>query len=158
MASASVVTRTDPVGIMLKNGYRALIGFERDPDASVWEKSVGTPPYQGPDLIDITTQWNDTWRTKYPGALLDTGELTVTCAYDPVFKTNVLQMININQAITITYPDGSTESFWGVLRSFESGDLVENQFPEGTLTIAPTNYDPDNDVEAGPVIASVSGT
>jgi len=158
MASASVVTRLDPVGIMLKNGYRALIGLSRDPDISIWEKSVGTPAYEGPDLIDITTQWNDLWRTKSPGSLLDTGEFTVTCAYDPACKTQILEILNYNQAITITYPDGSTESFWGVVRSFESGDLVENEFPEGTLTIAPTNYDPDNDVEAGPVIASVSGT
>lgn len=154
----STTVRQTPAGIMLNDGFSTKIAFQSDPDVSFWEKTVQPPGIDGGDAIEITTMHNTTWRTMVPRALKTLTEITGTAAYDPNVVNNVNSLINVNNDITVHFPDGSTLDFYGYLKSVEFGENTEGEQPELTYTIVPTNYDNVNRVEAGPVLTSVAGT
>ncbi len=58
-------------------------------------------------------------------------------------------MINVNQVITVTFPDGDTLQFWGWLQTFTPGEMVEGEQPTAEVTITPGNID-DAQAEVGP--------
>ncbi len=149
-----------PGGIQLRDGYQTLITFENLLTAKFFEKTVGVPGGDGGDQIDTTTMLNTTWRTMVPRALKTLTEFPVTAAYDPdAFDTAQLQiLINSNQTITIHFPDLSTLAFYGFLKAFEVAEHTEGEQPEMTLTIVPTNTDPSDFSEQGPVVVEVAGT
>ena len=158
MAAPATTARSTPWGIALSDGYSTKIAFAADPDISFWEKTVGPPSLDGGDAIETTTMHNAAYRTLSSRALITLGESSVTVAYDPDLYDEVLGIINVNTAITVHFPDGSPLDFWGFLRTFEPGENAEGEQPEATITIQPTNYDPNNTVEAGPVLTEVAGT
>jgi hypothetical protein len=158
MADPATTPRSDPVGIALKDGYQTLIAFAADPDVSFWEITVQPPGIEGGDPIDQTTMHNIDYRTMCPASLKTLTPVNVTASYDPDVLNQIESLINLNGSITIHFPDGSTTDFFGFLQTFEPGDNTENERPEATLTIVPSNWDPVNNVEAGPVTTSVPGT
>ncbi len=158
MAAPQTTARAAPAGARLPDGYQTLYAFERAPTLSVWEKSVKPPGIDGGDAIDITTMHNLDFRTMAARALKTLTQSTFKGAYDPNAINQLMELINASGSITVHYPDGSTLSFFGFLKSVEFDDLVEGTMPEGTFTVVPTNYDPVNHVEAAPVLTSVSGT
>lgn len=158
MAAPTPSTRVAPTGIYLKNGYRSLITFSADTDISIWEKGVQPPGVDGGDAIDTTTQHNNDWRTMTPRALMKGSDSKITFAYDPAAYTQLLNLVNVEQTITERFPDSSTLCYYGFVKDFEFNPLQEGEFPEGSCTIVPTHFDPTNNVEAGPVLTSVTGT
>lgn len=158
MAAPSATARVTPTGIKLKDGYQSLVTFANDSNISLWEKSVTPPSANGGDSIDQTTMHNTTYRTKAPSALLDLGDSSFTAAYDPDAYNQIIAIINEETTITVTFKDGSTLAFYGYLQAFEPAELTEGSQPEATVTIVCTNWDPTNNVEAGPVLTSVPGT
>lgn len=158
MAAPSATTRDDPVGIKLENGYRSLITFAADPDVSLWEMEVGHAGLDGGDPIDTSTMHNDTWRTKSPRALIDSSPFTCRFAFDPAVKSQLVSLVNVRTTVTVRFRDGSTEAQYGYLQTTEFDPMVEGEMPTGTATICPTNWDPTNFAEEGPVLTSVSGS
>lgn len=158
MAAPTPGTRIAPGGIKLKDGFSTVITFSGDTDVSIWEKSVKPPGIDGGDAIEQTTMHNTNWRTMAPRQLKTLTEFSVTGAYDPAVYTQILNLINVENTITVRFPDGSTLAFYGFLKTLEFADLVEGTQPEVTATVVPTNFDPVNHVEAAPVLASVAGT
>lgn len=158
MAAPTATTRQTPAGVMLKNGYKALITFTLKPNVALWEKSVKPSGFDGGELIDITTMHNTRTRTGYPRALYKSTDVTGKAAYDPEVKNQIKGMVNIPQTITVRYRDGSTDAFYGVLRMAEFEELQEGTHPEMTYTVSPTNWDDTNQVEAEPVMVSVIGS
>lgn len=158
MAAPTVTSRVDPPGIPLDDGYRTTIAFARDPNINFWEKTVQPPGIDGGDAIDTTTMHNDTWRTMRARALKTLTTASCKVAYDPAVFSEISELINQEGAITIHLPDLSTISFFGYLKSFQPAELQEGTQPEATVEIICTNWDPTNDVEAGPAISSVAGT
>lgn len=158
MAAPTPTVRQTPAGLKLQDGYQSLLTFARDPDISIWEKSVQPPGVDTGDAIETTTMWNDDWRTKAPRALKEMTEFQITFAYDPACYTQIINIAGIPDTLTLKWGDGSTLAFYGFLKDVEFGELVEGEFPEGTATIVPTNWDHANDAESGPTLASVSGT
>ena len=150
--------RADPTGIKLNDGYRSLITFASDPNVELWEKSVTPPGMDGGDEIDTTTMHNDVYRTMSSRALKTLTEMQATCAYDPIIYQSLLVLINIETTVTVTFPDGSTLAFYGFMKSFEPGELVEGEQPEITITIVPTNQDPTTGAEEAAVLTNVPGT
>lgn len=144
--------RVTPDGTKLKDGYQTLFTFEDAPDVALWEKTVKPFGLDGGDMIDITTMHNETLRTFWPRSLITLTEGSFTAAYDPaVVQTLISDVLNVPQAITAHYPDGSSDTFYGALTKFERGDHKEGEFPEATCTVVPTNTDPDTDEEELPV-------
>lgn len=158
MSAPATTARQTPAGIKLDDGYQTKIAFAADPDVSFWEKTVKPPGLDGGSPIDTTTMHNTTWRTMAARALITLTESTVNAAYDPNVYNNILALINVEGAITVRFPDGSTLSFFGFLQKFEPNDNAEGEMPMAAVTITPTNYDPVGKVEAAPVLTSVAGT
>lgn len=158
MAAPATTARVAPTGIRLDDGYSTKIAFARDSNIQFWEKTVQPPSVDGGDAIDTTTMHNATYRTMAARSLITLGESKCTVAYDPDVYNAIIQLVNQEGAITVSFPDGSTLSFFGFLSKFEPGDLAEGEQPEADVTIIPTNWDPVNRVEAAPVLTSVAGT
>lgn len=153
MAAPAEISRTEPAGFKLEDGHQALIAFQVNADAMFWELEVQPPIIDGGDPIETTTQHNAALRTFSPQSLYTLEPHTVRVAYDPCINDEIIDgMVNMNDSITVHYPDGSTFSFWGYLKRFEPDPMVRGEMPTATITVVPTNYDPYNCVEAPPVI------
>lgn len=129
----------------LSDGWQTLIEFAEKPDILLREKTVKPPGIDGGGSIDTTTMRNETVRTFEPKHLKTITESTVSVSYDPAAYNDIMEMIQVKQLITITFPDGSTLPFWGFLDKFEINELSEGEFPLADCTIAPCNTDDDGD-------------
>lgn len=157
--SAPVATpRGTPSGIKLDDGFRTLVTFAANATIGFWEKSVTPPGLDGGDAVDTSTMHNVTYRTMSPRHLKTMTEFTMTAAYDPLLFTTALSLINVKTTVTVTFPDGSTLAFYGFLKGFEPGELVEGTQPEVTLTVVPTNQDPTTGAEEAAVLVNAVGT
>ena len=146
-----------PEGIPLFDGKSTLITFAGDPTIEFWEKTVTPPGIDTGDPIDVSTMHNTEWRTMYTRKLKTLTPSTVTAAYDPQIYTALIAIMGINDVITITFPDGSTIAFYGIVQTAEPGDNAEGEQPEMTITITPTNIDGAG-AEQAPVVVEVAGT
>lgn len=159
MAAPATTVRQTPTGRKLDEGFPTKIAFSRSPAVSFWEKTVQPPGVDGGEPVDTNTMHNVAWRTQNPRVLKTLTPHTTKVAYDPnVYNTIVNDLINQKGAITVRFPDGSTLDYWGYLQKFEPDQIEEGKQPEATVTIVPTNWDYVNNVEAAPVLTSVSGT
>lgn len=158
MAAPSPTARGTPAGIKMDDGHSTLITIGSLTTISFWEKTVKPPGVDGGDKIDTTTMHNVTYRTFEPRALITLTECTTSAAWDPNLYNQLVQHVNRNTTITVRFPDGSTCAFYGFVKSAEPGEHSEGEMPMIDVTIEPTNWDPANRVEAGPVLTSVSGT
>lgn len=134
----------------LDDGYQTLIAFADFPSVSFYEKSITPPGVSGGGPVDTTTMRNAAWRTMNPKQLKSLSAASGTFAWDPEAYDDVVAMINVNQLITITFPDGSSLAFWGYLDEFTPGEHVEGEQPEVECTIQPTNQNASG-VETAPV-------
>ena len=116
------------------------------------EKELTPPGVEGGGPNDTTTMRNSTWRTKQPKQLLTLTDSTITVAYDPDVYNEILAMVNVNQEITITFPDATTLTFWGWVDMFSPNAVVEGEQPTAEITIVPSNQDTAG-TETAPVIA-----
>jgi len=143
---------------MLEDGYQSLVTIAADTNIDFWEKTSQPPGLDGGEPIPITTMHNVLYRTFVARELITLTPISFTAAYDPAVYDQILAVLNVHTTITVSFSDGSTIAFYGYLQKFEAAALVEGTQPEATITIVPTNYDPVNHVEAGPVVTSVTGT
>jgi hypothetical protein len=136
----------------LDDGHSTQISFADNPVVKFWERQVTPPGMDGGGPNDTTNMRNVSLRTKAPKKLKSMTTMTATVAYDPqVFDpTQVWDMINENQLITVLFPDGAEVSFWGWLNSFMPGENREGEPPTATITVECSNQN-DSQVETGPV-------
>ena len=93
---------------------------------------------------------NSTWRTRNPKALITLANAKMTVAYDPACYPEIVALTNVNNLITVTFPDGSTLAFWGWLDSFTPGENTEGEQPTAEIEIVPSNQNASG-VETAPV-------
>jgi hypothetical protein len=134
-----------------------MITFAGDPDICLWEKETTPPSQEGGTKIDTTTFHNQVYRTAWPRSLIEIGDGRFLAAYDPAVRPLLVAQLNVNQEITVTYNDGSTDAFWGALNTFVPQPHAEGDQPEAEVTFIITNAD-STFLEAGPANASISGT
>lgn len=125
----------------IEDGFPTTIAFEEAPAVEFYEKEVSPPGMEGGGANDITTMQNTAWRTRSPKQLKTLSECTLVAAYDPVVYNDIVAMMNVNQEITITFPDDSILVFWGWLDVFKPNRLVEGEQPTAEVTIIPSNLD-----------------
>ncbi len=139
----------------IDDGHSTLIEFSEIPGIKVYEKEVTPPGVSGGGPNDTTTMRNVVWRTLAPKKLKTLTPLTFTAAYDPSVFPQLVQYVNVNQQITVTYADGATLSFWGWIDEATPGAAVEGEQPTMDVTVQPSNQDEDGN-EIDPEFISAS--
>jgi len=136
----------------LEDGHSTLIGMELLPGVLFCEKRVTPPGLDGGGANDVTTMKNETWRTMAPKKLITMTNGGAKVAYDPaVYSLSQIQaVINVNQKLTVTFPDLSKVEFFGWLNKFEPDEVVEGEQPEADVEFIPSNRDSNTGDEAGP--------
>jgi len=137
----------------LDDGFATLIEFGEDSDVQMWEKEVTPPGVSGGGENDTSTMRNTTWRTKSPKGLKSLSEASLVVAYDPAVYDEIIAMVNVNQSLTITFPDDSTLIFWGWIDEFTPNAVVEGEQPTAEIKIIPSNQDGSGD-EIAPVYSA----
>lgn len=147
-------------GVLLEDGFSSRYAFNANANVSFAEKTVQPPGLDNGDAIDTTTMQNAEYRTKAKRQLLDLTDGAITVAYNPLSVSDVITMMLLADpdAVTIWWPDLSNLTFFGFLKSFEPQSMEEGSHPEANVVVVVTNWDPVNDVEAGPVYSDVAGT
>lgn len=163
MANPANTTRSAPgpaaSAKRLEDGHPSKIAFARDTDVRFWEVEGNPPGLENGDPIDITTMHNTVWKTKAAQSLIEMTPSTWKVAYDPGVISEIRNnLIGQEGSITFEFSDGTDLDFWGYLRSFIPDAHQRGVMPTATVVIEPTNYDPVNRVEAGPVLTEVTGT
>jgi hypothetical protein len=151
----TTTARVTPVGIHMDDGFSTKIAFSADANVSFWEKTVTPPGIDGGDAIDTTTMHNVTWRTMAARKLRTLTDSSITVMYDPWVFDQIVALVNIEQEVTVHFPNGDTLDFWGYLKSFTPGELVEGSPPEAEITIVCTNQNLSG-VEVSPTLTAAS--
>lgn len=138
----------------IDDGYQTLVTFSAASSGVevFWEKSVTPPGIDGGGPNDTTTMHNTAYRTNSPKFLKTLTAGSFTAAYDPAILDELIAMVNVNQAITVTFPDGSSWLFWGWINEATPSELVEGEQPTIDITVEPSNQDAAGD-EIAPVYA-----
>jgi len=134
----------------IDDGFSTIIEFAEDSDVQMWEKEVTPPGMSGGGENDTSTMRNTTWRTRAPKSLITLSESSLSVAYDPAVFDEIVAMLNVNQLVTITFPDSSTLAFWGWIDEFTPGANVEGEQPTADVTIIPSNQNASG-TEVAPV-------
>lgn len=137
----------------LDDGFATLIEFDEDSNVQMWEKEVTPPGVSGGGENDTSTMRNTTWRTKSPKGLKSLSQSSAVVAYDPAVYDEIIAMVNVNQQITITFPDDSTLVFWGWIDEFTPNAAVEGEQPTAEITIIPSNQNASG-TETAPVYSA----
>lgn len=139
----------------IDDGHATLVEFSAIPGIKVWEKEVTPPGISGGGPTDTTTMRNTEWRTQSPKHLKTLTPLSFTAAYDPAVFPELVANINVNQQVTLTWPDGATLQFWGWIDDAAPGANAEGEQPTMDITVQPSNHDNDgNEVDPDFVTAS----
>lgn len=142
----------------LDDGFSTYISFSEAPSlggTKFWEKEVTPPGMSAGGANDTTTMRNTRFRTKAPKKLISMDDMDIMIAYDPAIYDDLVLMLGINQAITITYSDESTLTFWGWIDEVKPSAIVEGEQPTASLTIICSNENASK-VETAPVYADGS--
>lgn len=158
MAAPTVTAYQAPSGTKLDDGHSTRITFSTDPTIALWIKMATPPGVDVGDPIDNTDFHNTEFVTKRLQHLLEYTDGKFTCHYDPKAYTNIRSQCGREQSVTWRFSDGSTVAHWGGMKSFKPNELKKGEDPTAEVEIVVTNYDPDNNVEAGPVVTEVAGT
>lgn len=158
MAAPSPTPRVTPNGIPLRNGFRTLVTLSLDTNINFWEREVTPGGIDNGDPIDTTTMHTVRHRTKAPRDLVESTDIEISAAYDPVTYSECLAACGAEGTITVTFRDGSTRAVYGYLKSFIPEACSEGEMPMAAVTFVVTNWDPANDVEAGQAVSAVAGS
>lgn len=125
---------------ILTDGFSTIINM---PQAGItlFEKEVTPPAVDGGGPNDTTTMRNTNWRTKQPKRLKTLSEMKGKVAYDPAFYNTVVANVNVNQALSVRFSDGSRIGFWGWIDKFTPDAIKEGEQPTAEITIQCSNQD-----------------
>lgn len=137
----------------IDDGMGTTISFADFATVKFYEKEITPPSITGGGANDTTTMRNTTWRTSAPKKLKSLGDAKIQVAYDPACYDDVVDMINTNQLITLTFPDRSTVKFWGFVDEFQPTGIKEGAQATADVKIICTNQN-GSGAETAPVYAA----
>ena len=158
MAAPVKIVRVAPSGAKYTDGFPTYFVLGNVPNIDLWEKSVKPPGIDIGEVIDITDMFNKTVRTAVFRALKKWTGGEHKCAFRANSIAHMKQQVGVNQNCCVIFPDGSAIAFWGGIKSFVEDAFEEGKQPEATVTFEVTNWDPNNNVEADPVLFPATGT
>ena len=134
---------------MLTDGFSTIITLASLPLVKLYEKEVTPPSIGGGGPIDVTNMRNVAWRTASAKTLKTLGQISATVAYATEALEEIIDELQENQLITVTFPDTSSIEFWGWLESFTPGSHKEGDQPTAAVVIQPSLRNVDG-VETAP--------
>ena len=137
----------------LENGHKTLISFAADTGILLDNIDLQPPGIDGGDKIDVTTMSNDEYMTFVGKSLKTLTDAQFSAAYDPAVYDEVIAILQVNNLITVTFPDLSTLAFWGFIDSFTPSSLVGQERPTADVVVKVSNRNASK-VETGPVYAA----
>ena len=144
----------------LTDGQGTTIEFSIDTTLYFFPKNLTPSGWDGGGPNDVTLLSNTKYMTMMPKTLKTITALSGEAAYSTQgLKTDgsigsFAAMVNRNQQVTVTYPDGAQFTFWGYLDKLTPNQIVGGQQPTLTFTIQPTMWDSDLCQEADPNYAA----
>lgn len=123
---------------ILQDGFKTIITLAQG-TLDFEEVDVTPPGIQGGGANESTNMRNTAWRTKNPKKLKTLTDASLNVHYDPELLSTIVAQINVNQKITVTFPDDSKLEFWGWLDQFTPQALAEGAKPTASITIIPSN-------------------
>ena len=143
---------------ILGDGHGMSITFGSPPSgvtiANIMKEKTVTPmSMEGGGPNDTTTMRNTTYRTRQPKNLITMGNATLVCAYDPQLFQELVDMLNVNQEITFTFPDNATLVVWGWIDAVTPAPCAEGEQPTCEVTIVASNQN-DAGEETAPVYSA----
>ena len=144
---------TDPINRRIDDGFSTIITLQVPTTIDFWEKEVTPPGWDGGGANDTTTMRNLYYRTQSPKKLKKMSDASVTVSYNPAVLADIESAININQQITVTFPDGDTFEFWGWLNSFKPNQIKEGEQPTAQIEIMASMQD-NSRVETSPTFTA----
>jgi hypothetical protein len=151
-APTPAATPHAPAGVRIENGLPTIITLAIDSDIAFWEVDVTPPGIDGGDANDLTNMHNIDWRQYAARTLKTLTEASSTVQIAPESFTQILAVVNVETTVTVHMPGGAKLAFYGYVRVWAPAAFVEGEPPTGTITIQPTNRDPADDTEQGPVL------
>lgn len=137
---------------LLNDGFATLFAFSGAPSIKLKEKTVTPPGVSGGGPKDMTHMRNVAYRTQLPKLLKTIMAAGIQAYMESGLWTDLIAQTNVNQAMTITFPDSHTLVFWGWLDECPEPEMKEGEPPLVTLKIEVSNLN-GSGVETGPVYA-----
>ena len=134
----------------IDDGFSTTITLSGNTSISLYEKEVVPPGIIGGGPIDTTTLRNTTWRTAKPKQLKTVGNSSVVAAFDVSVYEEIVALANINQTISINFPDTSILQFRGYIDEFSLNPIVEGLQPTAIMQMVATNTNDDGN-EVAPI-------
>ena len=141
----------------LEDGQNTVIAFGSYPTALIYAKTVAPPGIIGEGLdgekgwLETTSNENTAWRTFIPKKFKALSPCVLVAAYNPTVYSTIVSMAQINQLITITFPDGTVITFYGWLGHFVPQPIEKGEQPTAEIIIYPSNLN-GSEVETGPTV------
>jgi len=126
----------------IDNGFSTTMSFAANPTIEFYEIEVQPPGWEGGEPIPTSTMRNLTLHTFSPGALITMTPIAISAAYTAGafhLTTGIKPMINVNQLVKVTLPNGATIDFWAFLKNFIPPSHAINTRPMAAMTVQPTN-------------------
>lgn len=134
----------------IDDGHSTIITLTSPSTVKLYEKEVTPPGVDGGGANPTTTMRNVVWRTNAPKKLKTLDEITLTASFATDVYSDLVAAVNVNQLITITFPDGSTLAVYAWLNMFKPNRFVEAEQPTAAVTFICSNQDTTG-AEVGPV-------
>lgn len=163
MSLPAVTVRTTPTGYKLPEGFKVTIAFSLNAAINLFETEAEPAGFEVPE-INITTQHNVRFVTKWPSALIMNDDITGSAGYDPDVMDNIVSLIGFvivggtASCVTIRMPDSTTHNYFAFLKSVKFQPLRVAQFPLVNYAVSVTNWDPVGKVEQGVYTVQAGGT
>jgi hypothetical protein len=131
--------------MIIQNGYSTLLSFGAAGGGAISAlmriMSITPPGWDGGGPIDTTSMANNALRTRISKALITMTEMPFTVQYDPILVISLIPFINLNQQISILFPDDSIVTFWGWFNDWKPGENKVDELPVAACSVVPSNQD-----------------
>lgn len=147
-----------PAAPLLTDGFKTLITITGI--TAVFEEiELSAPELDAGGEIDQTTMRNTRWRTRVGKQLITLGSFTVKVKFAAYAYKQLQDILGTNRHVVVTFPCGSTMTFYAIVNKWTPGDFKEGDRPEGTIEFIPSNLNTAVPaVETGPVLVTVTTT
>jgi hypothetical protein len=141
--------------VAFEEGYQCLIVSTANPTVAFFEIEI-TPPDMSAARFNVSTQHNANYHTYAFSKLKDTGSATILAAWAGEAIDDGKAMLGVNDEWTITFPDGSTEVFFGAMTEFKPSGMKIGDRPTVSITIGTSNIDASDGSEVAPTFTAAT--